>query len=450
MADQEAPLTLSFAITVGDQDAGSQEFEQEMVTIGKAVTAVLQINDPALADLHCAVQVGDDGVVTLLDLGSESGTLLNGESVNNAPIADGAEIRVGNTVLKLGVKRPEPPSVEEQEEQAAEVAKGQGLLSANEADAAFEAQFGETEPVMDFVSRSGTADSDLGINRGAPKVLEVVQVWSGTVQGVRHFDKGHSKVTVGDRTVRPLAVASGLLIAILLAGTGYFMWKHTSLPQPPEFPEGDEALMTKWNETKEAERQARMKKAADERKKRQEAIEAEADERIAKDQRKYDREAAKRLDEEKKEDENTDKDLAFFQKKVRDEVIDEVEGEWEEREAEEEAKNAPPDPLRDRREAFVEANKKAYDDLAKKLNREGVTKALIPPQFGVYEQPDFEVLIGEQMFPVAEKLAAEGKLTKDWLDTFDQYTREHDLLDDLDVKRVAEDLVRDISYLVSR
>ena len=39
MAEQELLPTLSFSITVDGQEAGTQEFEQEMVTIGKGGAA---------------------------------------------------------------------------------------------------------------------------------------------------------------------------------------------------------------------------------------------------------------------------------------------------------------------------------------------------------------------------------------------------------------------------
>ena len=87
MANQDTPLTLAFSISVGGDFVGKQEFEQDMVTIGKGSTAVLQIQDDQLADLHAAVQLGDDGEITVLDLGSETGTLLNGSPVNNDKIA---------------------------------------------------------------------------------------------------------------------------------------------------------------------------------------------------------------------------------------------------------------------------------------------------------------------------------------------------------------------------
>jgi hypothetical protein len=159
MAEQESPLTLAFTITVDGQDAGTQEFEQEMVTIGKGGAAVLQINDPELADLHCAVQINDDGAVTLLDLGSEAGTLLNGEAVNNNTVVDGDEIRAGKTVIKLGLIRPEAEVDEDEEDTGPIVQPAMGLQTHPLDD------LGETENVLDFVMRSGKAESDLGINR---------------------------------------------------------------------------------------------------------------------------------------------------------------------------------------------------------------------------------------------------------------------------------------------
>jgi len=71
------------------------------VTIGrKGGPAELQIDDETMTDLHCAIQRSEDGsCYMLLDFGSESGTRLNGERVNHAPLSAGDVIECGNSRL---------------------------------------------------------------------------------------------------------------------------------------------------------------------------------------------------------------------------------------------------------------------------------------------------------------------------------------------------------------
>ncbi|MCO4768816.1 MAG: FHA domain-containing protein [Deltaproteobacteria bacterium] len=433
MAEQDT-LTLAFTISVDGQDAGTQEFEDEMVTIGKGAAAVLQINDPDLADLHAAVQLADDGSVTLLDLGSEGGTLLNGEKINNSPVADGDEIRLGKTVIKLGLIKPQAEEPEEDADGSA--ATQQDAAGSDPHDHTAEEEIAEAENVIDFILRSGTADSDLGIDRKAPPVLEVAEIWSGTVMNVRHYAKDVPAVWVGDRRERQIRVLSSIFTAILVFGVGFFALKHANLPEPPKFPEGDEALLEQWNQRDIAAKE----KAAAERKAKREAekkvIEDAADKRISENQRKYDREASTQLEDEKKEDPETTKTLADFVEKVRDDVISEVTSEMEEEAEIEREKNAPPNPYRDARDEWIAAKTKEFEALSKKANR-----PLLRPQYELYEQPNYEAMVIGQMLPLAKEAVKTGALKKSWQDEFDKWTKEYDVLDDLDVKRVAEDLV---------
>jgi hypothetical protein len=454
MADQDTSLTLAFAITVGDQDAGTQEFDQEMVTIGKGAAAVLQIEDPALADLHAAVQLGDDDAVTLLDLGSESGTLLNGNAINNEPVKDGDEIRIGNTVLVLGVRRPVPEAPAETD------STDDGLTEEVENPAldthhrVANAEIGEAEDVMEFILRAGTAESDLGIDRRAPQILEVAEIWSGTVMNVQHFSKDAKAVYVGDRRSRTFRIASGTLVSILLFGTAFFMLKHTTLPAPPRYPALEEDRVAKLSLEAEAtdldaiekwEGEVAEEKAALVAEKRQaraaekREVELEADRRIQEKGRTFERKAKDKLSDEQKENPETKKTLADFVRVVRDEVIEEIEEEREKAIEEEEKKNAPQDHYLEFKRAWTEDVKTRFEKAVKKNTDFSI--ALVPPQFDLYERADYEDFIAQKMIPTAELLAPKGKLSKSYMDEFDQFTKEYDRFDDLQEKRVVEDLV---------
>ena len=442
MAEQENSLTLAFTISVGGQEAGTQEFDQEMVTIGKGQAAVLQIGDPDLADLHAAVQLGDDGAVTLLDLGSEGGTLLNGERINNAPVKDGDEIRLGQTVIKLGLLQPEPAQEEVTDD-------GPGPLADTSRDHTAEEEIADAESAMEFILRSGTAESDLGIDRKAPMVLEVAEIWSSTLMNVRHYAKDVPAVYVGDRRARQIRILSNLFTSILVFGVGYFAFTHATLPEPPKVPAEahglaagvvDADLIVQWDarDVKEKEDLAKERKAKRDAEKKE--IEDEADKRISDNARKYARDAGSRFDDAKKaaaenEDDFT-KTLPDFEEEVRKEVISEVRDEREAAEEEEREKNAPPDPYRDYRDEWTAEKKTIFEKEAKKAQR-----PLLPPRFELYEQPNYEAMVIEQMLPLAREAAPKGELKKSWIDEFDRWTEEYDVLDDLHIKRVAEDLV---------
>ncbi len=482
MAEQDSLPTLSFAITVDGQEAGTQEFEQEMVTIGKGGAAVLQITDEGLADLHAAVQVADDGSVTLLDLGSETGTLLNGESVNNSAVNDGDEIQIGKTHLKLGIAFPE---LEEDTDE--------GPAPIDTQEQAEIAQVEDAEDVMDFILRSGTAQSDLGIDRNAPKVLEIAELWSGTVLNVKHFDKSTPAVYVGDRRAQVIRVASGLLTAILVFGSAFFMIQQVTIPEPPRMPQSDIDLVQDWQK-KAADKAATVAaERAAEVKKENEELAAAADSRIAQNQKRFDQgikvayaqakkafnekqaEARARHDKKRAEGSTTksfksepfcrsvlsdeqeaevdDKSSPILQdqlckKHARQTFIDkarnaEVEKIREARATAEEARLAklePPNPLRDYKDAWTVNTKQDFKAaLARFESNRGPQP--VPPFFDLFEKPDYEDFIRNQMLPIARQMAAKGELRQNWIEQLLEFEREYVIYDDLQEKRVVEDVV---------
>ncbi|MDA1195901.1 MAG: FHA domain-containing protein [Planctomycetota bacterium] len=67
--------------------------------IGRDPSADFVLDDPVTSRQHFIVR-GAGGTWTLEDQGSTNGTQLNGERVTRAALADGDQIRVGNTVLR--------------------------------------------------------------------------------------------------------------------------------------------------------------------------------------------------------------------------------------------------------------------------------------------------------------------------------------------------------------
>ncbi|MGN6184702.1 MAG: FHA domain-containing protein [Thermoanaerobaculia bacterium] len=91
---------LSLAILDGP-DAGSVfRIEKPRVTIGRA-SADLTLNDTEASRQHAVLEVRD-GTITVSDLGSTNGTLVNGEKIADATeLSDKGEFQVGATTLML-------------------------------------------------------------------------------------------------------------------------------------------------------------------------------------------------------------------------------------------------------------------------------------------------------------------------------------------------------------
>jgi hypothetical protein len=78
------------------------------IVIGRGNAADLRIDDPGVSRRHCELRVTETGAgprVSVHDLGSTNGVLVDGRRVEKATLADGATIRIGNTTLTLRQRR---------------------------------------------------------------------------------------------------------------------------------------------------------------------------------------------------------------------------------------------------------------------------------------------------------------------------------------------------------
>ncbi|RLV48066.1 DUF2662 domain-containing protein [Nocardioides mangrovicus] len=74
------------------------------IVIGRGNDADLRITDPGVSRRHAELRVEDDadGVrISVHDLGSTNGISVNGKKTESARLADGAQLRIGNTTMTL-------------------------------------------------------------------------------------------------------------------------------------------------------------------------------------------------------------------------------------------------------------------------------------------------------------------------------------------------------------
>ncbi|MGW3286062.1 FHA domain-containing protein [Streptomyces sp. NPDC001002] len=97
----DAPTQLH--VIAGPDAGGVHLLHGGEIRIGRSADADVPLDDPDVSRLHCAVTVGTDGRVSVADLGSTNGTLLDGTRVSTRPVrlAPGALLRVGESALRL-------------------------------------------------------------------------------------------------------------------------------------------------------------------------------------------------------------------------------------------------------------------------------------------------------------------------------------------------------------
>ncbi len=85
------------------------------IVIGRGTDADLRINDPGVSRRHAEIRIApaQSGAptVSVVDLGSTNGMLVNGHKVTHATLDDGATVKIGNTTMTIR-QVPEPSPAE--------------------------------------------------------------------------------------------------------------------------------------------------------------------------------------------------------------------------------------------------------------------------------------------------------------------------------------------------
>jgi len=94
-----ASLPLRFDVYHGATLVRSDEFDQEIIKVGKLSSSHLRVDDAAVSRMHAVIEVTGEDEAHIIDLGSARGTLVNGDRVNKHLLRTGDRVQLGNTVL---------------------------------------------------------------------------------------------------------------------------------------------------------------------------------------------------------------------------------------------------------------------------------------------------------------------------------------------------------------
>jgi pSer/pThr/pTyr-binding forkhead associated (FHA) protein len=98
-----AKIPLTFRIYKGDQLLRTETLTQPVIKIGKLSSSHLRIDDELVSRMHAVIEVTGPGEISIIDLGSTKGTIVNGQKVNKARLQDGDVIVLGDTRIVLAV-----------------------------------------------------------------------------------------------------------------------------------------------------------------------------------------------------------------------------------------------------------------------------------------------------------------------------------------------------------
>ncbi len=96
-----AKAVLTFAVYQNQQLVAREAVAEDVVKVGADPNSHLRIDDPSAARMHAVIEVTSPEEVTLIDLGNDPGTAVNGAIVNKARLNIGDQIQIGSTIAVL-------------------------------------------------------------------------------------------------------------------------------------------------------------------------------------------------------------------------------------------------------------------------------------------------------------------------------------------------------------
>src|SRR3954452_10002075 len=97
----KAKGALTFALYQGEQLVRRDTIAQDIVKVGKDPRSHLRVDDDLASRMHAVIEVAGPNDITLIDLGNEPGTMVNGQRVNKCKVRPGDQIQIGSTMIHL-------------------------------------------------------------------------------------------------------------------------------------------------------------------------------------------------------------------------------------------------------------------------------------------------------------------------------------------------------------
>jgi pSer/pThr/pTyr-binding forkhead associated (FHA) protein len=101
MAGAKVPLT--FRIYKGEQLLREETLDQQVIKVGKLSSSHLRLDDESVSRMHAVIEVSAADDISIIDLGSTKGTLVNGQKVNKARLQEGDQIALGDIRIELSI-----------------------------------------------------------------------------------------------------------------------------------------------------------------------------------------------------------------------------------------------------------------------------------------------------------------------------------------------------------
>lgn len=102
VVEEPSEVAVTFAVQLPGQAPMTHIVRAEVIKIGTLARTHIRIAEAGgAARMHAVIEVKWPGILTLIDLGSSVGTLLNGTPITRAPLAVGDLLTLGETLVEV-------------------------------------------------------------------------------------------------------------------------------------------------------------------------------------------------------------------------------------------------------------------------------------------------------------------------------------------------------------
>jgi pSer/pThr/pTyr-binding forkhead associated (FHA) protein len=102
---------IRFDLYRGSERVRSTEIGEQIIKVGTAAGNHLQLDDELASRHHAMIEVDALGTVSVRDLGSRSGTFVNGRKFDVTPLHDSDELAIGATRIVVTLAPPASDAV---------------------------------------------------------------------------------------------------------------------------------------------------------------------------------------------------------------------------------------------------------------------------------------------------------------------------------------------------
>lgn len=232
-------VPLTFEVYKGEQLIQKTTLTQDIIKVGKLSSSHLRVEDESVSRMHAVIEVAGAKDVSIVDLGSMSGTLVNGQKVNKQKLQSGDEIRLGDIRIVLTIGEALPVVEATQQIDMAQLIVGDSL-TATTAPMPPPPQLGAAPPrppgmpalfpaagpapVAYALPPMGHYAEEIEVRDGV-RAVEVSAMFEDAVQEVRLFQNpalgevsGATKALLGIGTAALLAALVTFIVAFVQVG----------------------------------------------------------------------------------------------------------------------------------------------------------------------------------------------------------------------------------------